>query len=70
MKIKLLEDRKYRGFEYKKGDVIEVAPSLGGNMMLNGIGVRVGEDTKATVRKSQTVQKDEFKKDKKDESKK
>ena len=69
MKIKLLEDRRYRGFEYKKGDVIEVAPSLGGNMMLNGIGVRVGEDTKATVRKSQTVQKED-KKDKKDESKK
>ena len=60
MKVKLLEDRKYRGASYKKDDVIEVASSLGGNLILNGIGVRVSDDTevtKATVKDSKTVQK-------------
>jgi len=44
MFIKLLEDRKYRGRDYKEGDVIEVQPSLGTNMILNGVGVRVKEE--------------------------
>jgi len=40
MFIKLLEDRSYRGKEYKEGDIIEVEPSLGATMVLNGVGVR------------------------------
>lgn len=40
MFIKLLEARSYRGKEYKEGDIIEVEPSLGGAMVLNGVGVR------------------------------
>jgi len=41
MKVKLLEQRVYRGKKYKKGSVIDVDPVLAEKMILNGIAVRV-----------------------------